>query len=510
MSWLSAPRHAWRLLQILGAMARAEAFGPVLDEAGFKGKRRKAADLALKATTPFGPKGDPEEAPLVRALTSLGPPAIKFGQMLATRPDIVGPETAASLAPLQDSLPPFPQEEAVAVIEAEFGRPIGEIFSEFGPALAAASIAQVHQARLPDGRPVAVKVLRPGIEALFRRDIDAFTFGARWLERISPDSRRLRPLAAVANFDETTRLELDLRIEAASASEFAENAAAEGKMRAPAIHWSRTSRRVLTMEWIEGTPARDLAALRARGVDMAYLAEAVIQSFLRQALHDGFFHADMHQGNLRVDPQGRLVALDFGIMGRLDQMTRRFYAEILISFLKRDYHRAARVHREAGYISEDADLGAFAQALRAVGEPIFGLGAENISMGRLLNQLFEVTQQFGMETQPQLILLQKTMIMVEGVARSFDPHMNMWQAAQPVAENWMREQFSPPAVARDLAGTLRALSLLGPRLPEIAERFAREAAEPPAKPAPPRRPALEWLAAAALGGGLVALGGWVF
>lgn len=495
---------------MLGAMARAEAFGPVLDEAQLRGKRRRAADFALRATIPFGPKGDVAAEPLVRALTSLGPPAIKFGQMLATRPDIVGPETAAALAPLQDSLPPFPQAEAVAVIEAELGRPLAAIFAEFGPAVAAASIAQVHKARLPDGRAVAVKVLRPGIEALFRRDIEAFYFGARWLERVSPGTRRLKPAAAVANFEETTRLELDLRIEAASASEFAENAAAEGKMRAPAIDWSRTSKRVLTMEWIEGTPARDLAALRARGVDMAELAETTIQSFLRHALHDGFFHADMHQGNLRVDDQSRLVALDFGIMGRLDPLTRRFYAELLISFLRRDYHRAARVHREAGYISADADLGAFAQALRAVGEPIFGLGAENISMGRLLNQLFEVTEQFGMETQPQLILLQKTMIMVEGVARSFDPHMNMWKAAQPVAERWIRDNFSPPAAARDLLSAARALSLLGPRLPEIVERFAREAAEPPPKPRRPRDRALEWMAAAALGGGLVALGGWIF
>ena len=517
MSWLSGPRHLWRLLQILGALARADALGPVLDEAGFKrGKRRWAANLALRAAAPFGPKADPDSAPLVGALTSLGPPAVKFGQMLATRPDIVGPETAAALAPLQDRMPPFPEAVAVAVIEEELGRPLGEIYAEFGPAVAAASIAQVHPARLPDGRRVAVKVLRPGIEALFKRDIDAFAFGARWLERVAPSSRRLKPTAVVENFAETTRLELDLRLEAASASEFAENAqkaeksGLEGAMDAPDVYWSRISKRVLTMEWVDGFSARDAEAIRAAGIDLPKLAQTTIQSFLRQALHDGFFHADMHQGNLRVERDGRLMALDFGIMGRLDPMTRRFYAEILIAFLNRDYQRAAQVHREAGYIPATADLGAFSQALRAVGEPIFGLGAEKISMGKLLSQLFEVTAQFGMETQPQLILLQKTMIMVEGVARGFAPSINMWHAAQPVAEQWMREQFSPQTAARDLARSARALSLIGPRLPEIAERFARAAAEPSPPPPKPRNPALDWGLAALLGGGLVALGGWIF
>ena len=471
MSILHVPGHLWRLVRIGGTMARTGALACIRAYPSLGRRSRLGLRVAEIVLWPFGAKGDPALPPIARAFTALGPAEVKLGQMLSTRPDVVGADIAAELRALQDRVPPFADEEARQIVAQELGAPVEALFTEFSPAVAAASIAQVHKAVTPEGRTVAVKVLRPGIEEDFLRDIAAFRFVARVIERVLPSSRRLKPVAVYDHFEDTTRIELDLRLEAAAASEYRENTADDPHFRVPDIDWERSSRRVMTSDWIDGTPISDRKALLAKGIDPVPLGERIIQSFLSQGLRDGLFHADMHQGNLLVDARGRIVALDFGIMGRLDPMTRRFYADILLAFIRRDYLRAARVHREAGYLPENQDLNAFAQALRATAEPIFGLEARNISMARLLGQLFAVTERFGMETQTQLILLQKTMVMVEGVARDLDPDVNMWKAAKPVLEDWVRRNIGPEGIARDLKSTAEILLGLGPRLPQAAERL---------------------------------------
>ncbi len=342
---------------------------------------------------------------------------------------------------------PLIRAEARSAIETALGRPLDTLFASFAEPLAAASIAQVHQAETTDDPPrqVAVKILRPGVEAQFARDLSAFAFAARMAERLSKEARRLRLTALVDTLAASVALELDLRMEAAAASELAEATAADGDFRVPAVDWSRTERRVLTTEWIEGTPIRDRAALEAAGHDPKRVAVTVLRSFLGQALREGFFHADMHQGNLFVDTDGRLVAVDFGIMGRLDRGMRRFMAETLAGFLARDYRRVADVHFEYGFVPARHNAETFAQALRAIGEPIFGRTARDVSMARLLQQLFDTTRRFDMELQPQLVLLQKTMVVVEGVARSLDPDFDIWEASRPVIEDWMLGQVGPQA-----------------------------------------------------------------
>src|SRR6056297_742665 len=456
----------------------------------------------------LGYQGDPQTPPAVRALTALGPAYIKFGQIFSTRPDIVGDELANELRILQDKLPPFPIETAKKSISQELNRPVEDVFSEFSEPVAAASIAQVHKARLKTTQEaVAVKVLRPGIEKAFRKDIDAFYFAARMIELLSPSSRRLRPTDVIAHFEGVVLGELDLRLEASSASEFAANTDSDDGFDLPGIQWELSGRRVMTMGWADGVPLGDNAALDAAGHDRVALGERVLQLFLSHALRDGFFHADMHQGNLKVAADGTLIAIDFGIMGHIDEYTRKVYAEILYGFIKRDYRRVAEVHFEAGYVPADRDVNEFARALRAVGEPIFGMDASQISMGGLLSYLFEVTERFGMETRTELILLQRTMVVVEGVARSLDPQTNIWQVARPVVEGYIRENVGPQALARDLALTARVLARFGPRLPaQVEAALIRQSAPPPPEPHPVRYPPLLW---AGLGAGVMAAGIWL-
>ena len=406
---------------------------------------------------------------LALALESLGPAYIKLGQLLATRPDIIGEETATALGALQDRLPPFPTERAKLDVAAALGVPLEAVFASFDQSFAAASVAQVHRATTTDepARAVAVKVLRPGIEAEFARDLSAFAFAARWAERFSAEARRLRLRAVVATFAASVALELDLRMEAAAASELAEQTARDVQFRVPAVDWPRTAARVLTTEWVEGTPLRSAAELEAAGHDPKAVAVLVVRQFLTQALRDGFFHADMHQGNLFVDAEGRLVCVDFGIMGRLDSGMRRFMAETLAGFLARDYQRVANVHYEAGFVPRHHPAPVFAQALRAIGEPVFGLPAGNVSMARLLQQLFDTTRRFDMELQPQLVLLQKTMVVVEGVARGLDPAIDIWEASRPVVEGWMVEQVGPEARLRGAAEGLNALGRLAREFPHL-------------------------------------------
>ncbi len=462
-------------------------------------------------------EGTPGER-LAHALESLGPAHIKLGQVLATRPDIVGEEIASALEGLQDRLPPFPTDQARAVIAASLGRPVAAVYSTFGEPVAAASIAQVHEAATGDVPPlrVAVKILRPGIEAEFARDLSALAFAARLAERFSPEARRLRVIEMIDTLAVSTAMELDLRMEAAAASELAERMRNDKSFRVPAIDWNRTSARVLTTEWIDGVPVRDIGALAAAGHDPKKIALTLMRTFLTQALREGFFHADMHPGNLFIDAAGRLVAVDFGIMGRLDLPMRRFMAETLAGFLARDYVRVAQVHYDANFVSHRHPLETFAQALRAIGEPIFGRPARDVSMAKLLQQLFDTTRRFEMQAQPQLLLLQKTMVVVEGVARSLDPDFDIWEASRPVVESWMVDRFGPEARLRDAAEGMGALGRVAQNLPQLLRNAeivsamladgglrlhpetARQIAEAQHNRTRPLRVAL-WLAAGALG-----------
>jgi ubiquinone biosynthesis protein len=431
-------------------------------------------------------------ARLARALKKLGPAYIKLGQMMATRPDIVGAAVAASLEHLQDRLPPFAEAQARAVIAQSLGRPVAALFRELGPAVAAASIAQVHRGVTSEGADVAVKVLRPGIEARFARDLAALDLFARIAERLSAEARRLRLRAVKETLAVSVALELDLRMEAAAASELYERTKADADFRVPHVDWSRSASRVLTTEWIDGTALRDISAARAAGEgrDPAALAAAghdpkkialvVVRSFLTQALRDGFFHADMHPGNLFVDGGGRLVAVDFGIMGRLDPPLRRFMAGTLAGFLSRDYQKIAQLHYDLAFVPPQHSIETFAQALRAVGEPIFGKSARDISIARLLGQLFETTRRFDMQAQPALVLLQKTMVVVEGVARGLDPDFDIWTAARPVAERWVTDNLGPEARLARAAEGFSALGRLAEDLPQLvknAEDLSRMVAE---------------------------------
>ncbi len=468
---MRGPHNIIRLIRTGATFERSGAMNLVLDAFETPAPLRAVAHALGWPFKWLGYKGDLNMPPATRALTALGPAYIKFGQVLSTRPDVVGNELAQQLRVLQDQLPPFSREEALAQVEQELGQPWQEIFTEFSEPIAAASIAQVHRAKLvKDGSDVAVKILRPGIERAFNKDVDAFYLAARIADLFAPGARRLRPMEVIEHFDGVVQGELDLRLESAAASEFAANTKDDKGFQLPQIRWAHSARRVMTLDWADGTALGDNAALDVAGHNRRELGERVLSLFLRHALRDGFFHADMHQGNLKVAANGDIIAYDFGIMGHIDEYTRRVYAEILYGFIKRDYKRVAEVHFEAGYVPAHQDVDEFARALRAVGEPIFGMDATQISMGRLLNYLFEVTERFGMETRTELILLQRTMVVVEGVARSLDPHINIWEVAHPVVEDYIKRSIGPKAMISDLGKTALVLARFGPRLPGLVEK----------------------------------------
>ena len=387
---------------------------------------------------------------LASAFEKLGPVFIKLGQLLSTRADAFGIEFADDLGHLKDRLPPFPTEVARAVVEQQLGKPIEALFSSFGPPVGAASLAQAHPAILLDGRRVAVKVLRPGIEQQVAVDIGAMRLAAGLAARGPAEARRLEPRAFVETIARSLELELDLRLEASAASEMGEVMAKDGYMSAPAVVWDGVAKRVLVLEWVQGEKLSDPATLAAPGFDRHALADNLVRGFLVQALDHGVFHADLHEGNLFVGPPDKVYAIDFGIVGRLGPMERRFLAEILWGFLRRDYQRVAQVHFDAGYVPKRHSVEAFAQALRAVGEPVAGRKATDVSMGRLLGLLFEITSIFDMHLRPELVLLQKTMASVEGVARRIDADHDIWQAARPVVERWIARELSPIARAQRL------------------------------------------------------------
>jgi ubiquinone biosynthesis protein len=476
---MRGPHNVWRLIRTGATFERTGAMKLALETLDAPPALRIAARIMGWPFKWLGLRGDPSQPPVLRALTALGPAYIKFGQILSTRPDVVGDELANQLRVLQDKLPPFSMEAARRTVESELGKPVDELFSTFSEPVAAASIAQVHRATIREtGRDVAIKILRPNIERDFRRDIDAFYFAASVIEFLSPSSRRLHPNAVITHFDGVVQGELDLRMETAAAAEFAATTKDDKGFTVPTLNWELSARRVMTLDWAEGLPLGETQALAAAGHDLKALGTTVIQMFLRHALRDGYFHADMHQGNLKVAANGDLIALDFGIMGRIDAYSRRVYAEILMGFIQKDYRKVAEVHFEAGYVPADQDVDEFAQALRSVGEPIFGADASKISMARLLAHLFDVTERFGMETRVELILLQRTMVVVEGVARSLNPGLNMWEVAHPIVEQYILDNVGPRALARDLWATVQVLSRFGPKLPQMAEKALRRLAEP--------------------------------
>ena len=505
---MRGPHNLWRLIRTGATLERTGAMDVVLAAMNAPPRLRFAARLLGWPFKWLGLRGDPALPPATRALTALGPAYIKFGQILSTRPDIVGAELAVQLQYLQDKLPPFATTQARAIVEAELQRPLDAVFSEFSDAVAAASIAQVHRARLRDtGQEMAVKVLRPGIERAFRLDIDAFYFAARAIEFLAPFARRLRPVDVIAHFEGVVMGELDLRLECAAASEFAANTSDDPGFQVPAPNWALSGRLIMVLDWAEGINLVENAALDAAGHDRKLLAARVLSLFLQHALRDGLFHGDMHQGNLKVAANGDIIAYDFGIMGRIDEYTRRVYAEILLGFIRRDYRRVAEVHFEAGYVPVDRDIDEFARALRAVGEPIFGMGADHISMARLLSYLFEVTEKFGMETRTELILLQRTMVVVEGVARSLDPQINIWQVARPVVESYVSRNVGPLALLRDLAQTARVLGRFGPKLPRLMEDLLIRQSGSPAPVQGSRRGSRVVLAVLAVA--LAGIGVWI-
>lgn len=460
--------HIGRLVRAAFVLAREGVFGTV-DAALLPPQAKIPLRLARLIERPGLKSG----ARLSTALTRLGPAYLKLGQFLATRPDVVGVAMARDLESLQDRLPAFPQNEAEIVVATALERPVAQAFTRFGPSVAAASIAQVHRADVTrDGvtHEVAVKVLRPDVSARFRRDLSDFFYVAQEAEKYSSEARRLRLVEIINTMSRSVAMEMDLRLEAAALSEMAENTRDDPDFRVPKVDWDRTTHNVLTMEWVDGIALNDHARLAQTSVDLPDLGRKVIQSFLRHALRDGFFHADMHPGNLFLDPQGRLVAVDFGIMGRLGLKERRFLAEILLGFITRDYRRVAEVHFEAGYVPQHHSIENFAQAIRAIGEPIHNRTAEEISMAKLLTLLLEVTALFDMQTRPELILLQKTMVVVEGVARSFDPKLDIWTTADPVVREWIARNLGPRGMVENALSGAGDLGRIAARLPEIAQR----------------------------------------
>jgi ubiquinone biosynthesis protein len=460
-------RNLGRLVRIARTLGRHDAL--FADE---------LADLApglgwvLQRMSRRGVPGRPGER-LAAALTELGPSFIKLGQMLATRSDLVGEQVAADLATLQDRLPPFPGEEARATIEAELGRPLAEVFARFDDRpVAAASIAQVHFAETADGAEVAVKVLRPDIERRFRRDLDLMEWLAGLIDVWWPGARRLKPRQSVELFAKSVRIEMDLRMEASASAEFAQQFADDPRFRVPRVDWDRTGRRVLTLERLRGVRFDDAASIEAQGMALDPLLLAASESLFRQVFVHGFFHADLHPGNMFVLEDGTIGYVDFGIMGRLDEATRRYLADMLLGFLERDYRRVARVHFDAGYVPADQDFELFVQAVRSIGEPVHDKPLHEISVGKLLAQLFEITDRFRMETQPQLLLLQKTMLTAEGTGRKLNPNVNIWELARPLIEDWMRENRGPEARA---AEALAAVARTVERLPALLRDVERAA-----------------------------------
>ena len=498
--------HFWRLLKWGRILARNGALlGIERSPASPAGLRRIARLARLGAFLPKQPD-------YAGAFEKIGPAAIKLGQTLATRPDLVGEEAARDLLRLQDTLPALHFRKVRAAVEQSLGVPLETLFQSIDPdPVGAASVAQVHKAVTTEGRTVAVKILRPGIEEKFTSDIETYEWIAAHAAARGGELARLRPREVIATFKQWTLRELDLRREAASASELADMMRAESGYLVPAIDWTRTSRRVMTLEWIDGIKLTDRDALAAAGIDLKTTARTLVRAFLTQAITHGFFHADLHQGNLFVLPDGRIAAIDFGIMGRIHRQARIWLAEILYGLITGNYRRVAEIHFDAQYVPSHHNIDEFTTALRAVGEPIRGVPVKDMSVGNMLDSLFAITREFDMQTQPHLLLLQKTMVMVEGVASTLDPDINMWDAAGPFVEDWLRNELGPEArIAETLVRGVQTLASLPDLLRRIEAQYPKPGAAPPAPPLPDISIGFSanWrFAAAALAGGAAALVG---
>jgi ubiquinone biosynthesis protein len=412
---------------------------------------------------------------LRQALEALGPIFVKFGQVLSTRRDLLPLDIADELAKLQDQVPPFPADQAAAEIEKGIGRKIDEVFSEFGAEpVASASVAQVHLARLKDGREVAVKVLRPGVEAAIAKDVALLETAAGLVERLWADGRRLKPREVVAEFARHLDDELDLLREAANASQLRRNFEASPLLAVPQVYWDWCAQRVMVMERMHGTPVSQVDALRAKGVDIPKLARAGVEIFFTQVFRDGFFHADMHPGNIFVADDGKYVALDFGIMGTLTEVDKNYLAQNFLAFFNRDYRRVAQAHLDAGWVPAATRVDDFEGAIRAVCEPIFARPLKEIYFGKLLLRLFQTSRRFGVEIQPQLVMLQKTLLNIEGLGRELDPDLDLWQTAKPFLERWMGEQVGWRSLVRTLRQEAPYWAATLPQLPRLLHRLLAE------------------------------------
>ncbi len=429
--------------------------------------------ISLGSTPKHQDKNKTSGEKLCTALQGMGTTFIKLGQFLATRPDIIGEELAKNLEKLQDKVPAFDLFEAKKIIKREIGENYYKDIIDIGEPIAAASIAQVHIAKIKiddKEKQVAIKILRPNIEELFNEELDALMLFAYIVENTFTKARRLKLIEVVHLLREITNIEMDLRFEAAAANELYENTKNDYGFNVPKIYWNYTTKKILTLDKVDGVSIREHQKLNELGVDLKKLAENLIQFFLRQAVRDGFFHGDMHQGNLFVDKEGNIIPVDFGIMGRLDKNNRKFLAEILYGFIQRDYIKVAEVHFQAGLVPKETSKEEFAQALRSVGEPIFGQSIKDISGGNLLAQLFEITEKFNMATQPPLLLLQKTMVVVEGVARKLYPETNIWEVSRPVLEDWLKNLKSPKSTIDTALNTSTEILKRIPDLPDLMDR----------------------------------------
>ncbi len=414
-----------------------------------------------------------DEDKLCESIQGMGTTFIKLGQFLATRPDIIGEEISKKLEKLQDRLPPFSMQDAKNILKESLGEDNFNSILNLSEPVAAASIAQVHKAQINENgtiKDVAIKILRPEIRKVFNEEIDALMLLAYIIQSTVTKTKRLKLVEVVFLLKEITNHEMDLRFEAAAANEFAENTKNDAGFFVPKIYWNYTSEKVLALDWVDGVSIREKDLINDRNIDVKNIASNIIQHFLRHAVRDGFFHADMHQGNLFINESGQIVPIDFGIMGRIDKLNRRYLAEILFGFIQRDYKKVAEVHLIAGLVPKNVNVDELAQALRSIGEPIFGQSVKDISGGRLLKQLFDITEKFNMPTQPQLLLLQKTMVVVEGVARKLNPETNIWETSRPVLEKWLRETKDPinnfKETLKDSAEVLKKL----PELPQMMEK----------------------------------------
>ena len=476
----------YRLMRAGTALARHDVILP----AEYHTRLPAPAKIAGKVLRIFGggARGRPGER-LATALEKLGPAYIKLGQFLATRPDVFGVETTTDLSRLKDKLPPFGMEKARAILAEDFPGEADALFPQLSDPVAAASLAQVHRMETPEGSK-AVKILRPGVDAMIENELSAMSRAAQTIERVAAGSRRLEPVAFTSTVAESMRKELDLRLEAGGLDEMRSVSEADAFYVIPKVDWQRSSKRVLTMDWLDGKPLTDPSALSGAEIDRGELANKITRGFLSHAIKHGVFHADMHEGNMIVLPDGRLGLIDFGIIGRIGMAERRFLAEILWGFIKRDYQRIAEVHFEAGYVPADKSVGDFAQALRSVGEPIHGKDASEVSMGKLLLQLFDFTHQFGMHLRPELVLLQKTMVQVEGVARAIDPTHDIWKAAEPIVGEWVKTEFGPAGAAKFVATSVKDVADRLKRLPDVMDRLEASLDAPPAPP--PRERLAPW------------------